>query len=54
MLASRISCICIWILKNALGEKEMATHFSVPAWRIPWTVSPGGLPSVGSLRVGYD
>ena len=54
MLVSRISCICIWILKNALGEKEMATHFSVPAWRIPGMVKPGGLPSVGSLRVRYN
>ena len=35
-------------------EKEMATHSSVPAWRIPETAEPGGLPSVGSHRVGYD
>ena len=33
-------------------EKEMATHSSVLAWRIPWTVEPGGLPSMGSHRVG--
>ena len=32
----------------------MATHSSVPAWRIPGTGEPGGLPSVGSHRVGYD
>ena len=35
-------------------EKEMATHFSVLAWRIPRTVEPDGLPSVGSHRVGHD
>ena len=35
-------------------EKEMATHSSVLAWRIPGTGAPGGLPSVGSHRVGHD
>ena len=35
-------------------EKEMATHSSVLAWRIPGTGKPGGLPSMGSHRVGYD
>ena len=35
-------------------EKEMATHFSVLAWRIPWTEKPGGLQSMGSHRVGHD
>ena len=35
-------------------EKEMATHSSVLAWRIPGAVEPGGLPSVGSHRVGHD
>ena len=34
-------------------EKEMATHSSILAWRIPGTVEPGGLPSVGSHRVGH-
>ena len=34
-------------------EKEMATHFSVLAWRIPGTGEPGGLPSLGSHRVGH-
>ena len=32
----------------------MATHSSVLAWRIPWTGVPGGLPSMGSHRVGHD
>ena len=35
-------------------EKEMATHSSVLAWRIPGMVEPGGLPSTGSHRVGHD
>ena len=35
-------------------EKEMATHSSVLAWRIPGTADPGGLPSMGSHRVGHD
>ena len=35
-------------------EKEMATHSSVLAWRIPGTGEPGGLPSVGLHRVGHD
>ena len=35
-------------------EKEMATHSSVLAWRIPGTAEPGGLPSLGSHRVRHD
>ena len=35
-------------------EKEMATHSSVLAWRIPGTAEPGRLPSMGSHRVGQD
>ena len=35
-------------------EKEMATHSSVLAWRISGTVEPGGLPSMGSHRVGHN
>ena len=35
-------------------EKEMATHSSVLAWKILGTVEPGGLPSMGSHRVGHD
>ena len=36
------------------GEKEMAAHSSILAWRIPGTEEPGGLPSMGSYRVGHD
>ena len=35
-------------------EKEMATHSSAFAWRISGTAEPGGLPSMGSHRVGHD
>ena len=35
-------------------EKEMATHSSILAWRIPWTEEPGGLQSIGSQRVRCD
>ena len=40
----------IWLFM----EKEMATHSSILAWRIPWTKEPGGLQSMGSQRVGHD
>ena len=35
-------------------EKEMATHSSILAWRIPWTEEPGRLQSMGSQRVGHN
>ena len=35
-------------------EKEMATHSSILAWRIPWSEEPGRLQSPGSQRVGHD
>ena len=35
-------------------EKEMATHSSTLAWKIPWTEKPGGLQSMGLQRVGHD
>ena len=36
------------------SEEEMATHSSLLAWRIPVMGEPGGLPSMGSHRVGHD
>ena len=39
---------------TTLMEKEMATHSSILAWRIPWTEEPGGLQSRGSQRVGHN
>ena len=35
-------------------EEGMAIHFSILAWRLPWTEEPGGLQSMGSHRVGND
>ena len=35
-------------------EEEMAAHYNVLAWRIPWTDEPGGLQSMGSQKVGHD
>ena len=37
-----------------LLEKEMATHSSILAWKIPWAEKPGRLQSMGSQRVGHD
>ena len=37
-----------------VSEKEMATHSSVLAWKFPGTGEPGGLPSMGSHRVGHN
>ena len=50
---------CLWGSKFAIREcggleKEMATHSSVLAWRIPGTAEPGELPSMGSHGVGHD
>ena len=39
---------------NAAPEKAVAPHSSALAWKIPWTEEPGGLPSMGSHRVGHD
>ena len=43
-----------WTFRFHALEKEMATHSSDLAWRIPRTGKPGGLPSTGSHRVGHD
>ena len=47
------SSVC-WGGLNEIEEKEMATHSSVLAWRIPGMAEPGGLPSMGSHRVEHD
>ena len=45
----------VWSLSwEDLLEKEMATHSSILAWRIPWTEELGGLQSMGSQRVGHN
>ena len=43
-----------WVGNIPRRRKEMATHASVLAWRIPGTGEPGGLPSMGLDRVGHD
>ena len=46
---------CVWSLGwEDLREKEMATHFSTLAWKIPWTEEPGRLQSMGSQKVEHD
>ena len=61
LVAQRLKCLPgmqeIWV--RSLGredplEKEMATHSSTLAWRIPWREEPGRLQSVESRRVGHD
>ena len=53
-LSESISALLIAYTSVQSMEKEMATHSSVLAWRIPGTGEPGGLPSMGSHRVGHD
>ena len=48
---------CIFQEKYLLStclEKDMATHFSILAWKFPWTEVPGGLQPTGSQRVRHD
>ena len=61
LVAQRLKCLPAmqetWV--QSLGqedslEKEMATHSSILAWRIPWTEEPCGLQSMGSQRVRHD
>ena len=47
-----VGLIYSYLMTNA--EKAMAPHSSTLAWKIPWTEEPGGLQSMGSLRVGHD
>ena len=44
----------ITLIAHASKEKTMASHSSTLAWKIPWMEEPGGLQSMGSLRVGHD
>ena len=60
-MAQMVNCLSTMreTLVQALGwedplEKEMATHSSTIAWKIPWTEEPGRLQSMGSKRVGHD
>ena len=60
-MSQKVKCLpeiqATWV--RSLGqedplEKEMATHSSILAWRIPWMEDPGRLQSTGSLRVGHN
>ena len=44
----------VYVNKVNISEKAMAPHSSTLAWKIPWTEEPGGLQSMGSLRVGHN
>ena len=44
---------CCWRSKEGRKEKEVATHSSILAWRIPWTEEPGGPQSIGSQRARH-
>ena len=50
---TRVSNLTFTFHFHAL-KKEMAPHSSTLAWKIPWAEEPGGLQSMGSLRVGHD
>ena len=55
MPSSQTQCgFVILLFPTQFKEKEMATHSSILAWRIPWTEEPGGLQSTGWQRVGHD
>ena len=49
-----ISFFFLIVNHTGMMEKEMATHSTILAWRIPWTEEPGGLQSIGSQGVGHD
>ena len=49
-----LSLSLFFIVTPLHTEKEMATHSSILAWRIPWTEEPGGLQSMGWQRVRHN
>ena len=58
-LAGAVESVCVALKKKKYVyalylEKAMAPHSSTLAWKILWTEEPGGLQSMGSLRVGHD
>ena len=61
LVAQTVKCLpAMWETQvRSLGwehplQKEMATHSSILAWKIPWTEEPGRLPSMGSQRIGHN
>jgi len=53
MVKNQLAVQETWVWEDPL-EKEMATHSSILAWRIPWTEKPGGLQFMRLQRVGHD
>ena len=51
---TNISCTYFITRLSICSEKAMAPHSSTLAWKIPWTEEPGGVQSMGSLRVGHN
>ena len=51
-MVTMVSWIYMYLIQ--IPEKAMAPHSSTLAWKIPWAEEPGGLKSLGSLRVGHD
>ena len=54
VFVSKVMSLLFNMLSRFVLEREMATHSSVLAWRVPGTGEPAGLPSLGSHRVGHD
>ena len=52
--SSSIGHLVLGTVNLQFPEKAMAPHSSILAWKIPWMEEPGGLPSMGPLRVGHD
>ena len=50
----KVMSLLLNMLSRLVMEKAMAPHSSTLAWKIPWMEEPGGLQSMGSLRVGND
>ena len=53
-VSASIFSLLIAFGKKIKAEKAMAPHSSPLSWKIPWMEEPGGLPSMGSHRVGHD
>ena len=51
---SKLVILYLLLTYNSVMEKAMAPHSSTLAWKIPWMEEPGGLQSMGLLRVGHD
>ena len=62
IVVKNLTCLCkrcrrwgvTFLAREDLLQEEIATHFTILAWKIPWTEEPGRLQSMGSQRVGHD